>query len=121
MGISYALTFYIFFLFPAVIGSSIVYVALRKHIELDKYYFLTLLVPWCIWFCLVTVDDSEKSLVNFFIESMWLGIFVLLLFAMTNILKYFNNIRSYSASKLVFWLSICSAVSFWWLFPYMPE
>lgn len=113
------ITWYPFFAVPALVGSGLVYLFLRKHITLTRYHFLSLLLPWLTWVGLVIFDGSSKSLSNL-VEVMLLGVFVALLFLIEG-LASFNDSKWDHFPQLTLGLSCLMAASLWAFIPGLPE
>lgn len=110
---------YPLFAVPAIVGSGLVYLFLKKHIVLTKYHFLSLLLPWLIWVGLVITDGTDKSLLNLF-EAILLGFLVALLF-LTEALASANKFNRSYFPQLNLGLSCLMAALLWASVSGLPE
>lgn len=109
---------YPLFAVPAIVGSGLVYLFLRKYIVLTKYHFISLLLPWLIWVGLGIVDGTDKSALNLF-EAILLGMFVAILFLIET-LSPVNKIKMDYFPQFNLGLSCLMAASLWAFVPGLP-
>ena len=110
---------YPLFAVPAIVGSGLVYLFLRKYIVLTKYHFLSLLLPWLIWVGLGIVDGTNKSVLNLF-EAILLGMFVAILF-LIEALSSVYKIKIDYFPQFNLGLSCLMAASLWAFISGLPE
>ena len=102
---------YPLFAVPAIVGSGLVYLFLRKYIVLTKYHFLGLLLPWLIWVGLGILDGTNKSVLNLF-EPILLGMLVAILFLIETLASV-NKIKMNYFPQFNLGLSCLMAALLW--------
>ena len=117
--LSWFLTVYVIYLIPMVSVSIPAWYFSRHRVQWTKWEIMAFFLPVTVWFVLIYFKDFHRSLSNAAVEPFCLGV-VISLFALVRIIlgNRLNQKRIFSYTTFLFF---AVPVSFWLLFPGLPE